>query len=95
VSKDSCESHQAFIDKFGVKVGLLADTTGELCEIYGVWQVTTSSSFGQVFKPCPGMGWNSVFFKDFLDTGIRQFAGNGICVNVVITITAIISISMV
>ena len=38
VSKDSCESHQAFIDKFGIKVDLLADTSGELCEAYGVWQ---------------------------------------------------------
>jgi len=38
VSKDSCESHRAFIDKFGLKVNLLADTTGELCEAYGVWQ---------------------------------------------------------
>ena len=38
VSKDSCESHQAFIDKFGLKVDLLADTSGELCEKYGVWQ---------------------------------------------------------
>ena len=38
VSKDSCESHQAFIDKFGLSVQLLADTSGELCERYGVWQ---------------------------------------------------------
>ncbi|MCW9025340.1 MAG: peroxiredoxin [Gammaproteobacteria bacterium] len=38
VSKDSCESHQAFVDKFGLKVDLLADTTGEVCEAYGVWQ---------------------------------------------------------
>lgn len=38
VSKDSCESHQAFIDKFGFKVDLLADTSGELCDAYGVWQ---------------------------------------------------------
>ena len=38
VSKDSCESHQAFIDKFGLKLDLLADTSGELCEAYGVWQ---------------------------------------------------------
>lgn len=38
VSKDSCASHQAFIDKFGLKVELLADTEGELCERYGVWQ---------------------------------------------------------
>ena len=38
VSKDSCESHQAFIDKFGIKVDLLADTSGELCNAYGVWQ---------------------------------------------------------
>ena len=38
VSKDSCESHQAFIDKFGLSVDLLADTNGELCDAYGVWQ---------------------------------------------------------
>lgn len=38
VSKDSCESHQAFIDKFGLNVDLLADTSGELCDAYQVWQ---------------------------------------------------------
>ncbi len=38
VSKDSCESHQAFIDKYGLEVDLLADTSGELCNAYGVWQ---------------------------------------------------------
>lgn len=38
VSKDSCQSHVAFIDKFGLKVDLLADTTGELCELYNVWR---------------------------------------------------------
>jgi thioredoxin-dependent peroxiredoxin len=38
VSKDSCASHVAFIDKFGLKVDLLADTSGELCELYNVWR---------------------------------------------------------
>ena len=38
VSKDSCESHQAFIKKYGLNVELLSDTSGELCESYGVWQ---------------------------------------------------------
>ena len=38
VSKDSCESHVDFIAKFGLKVDLLADTGGELCESYGVWR---------------------------------------------------------
>ena len=38
VSKDSCASHQAFIDKYGLKVDLLSDSSGELCEAYGVWQ---------------------------------------------------------
>ncbi len=38
VSKDSCESHVDFINKFGLKVGLLADTSGEVCESYGVWR---------------------------------------------------------
>jgi len=39
VSKDDCGSHQAFIDKFGLKVDLLADTDGSLCDAYGVWQL--------------------------------------------------------
>lgn len=38
VSKDSSDSHQKFIDKFDLKVELLADTAGSLCESYGVWQ---------------------------------------------------------
>lgn len=38
VSKDNCESHQAFIAKYKLNIILLADTTGEICERYGVWQ---------------------------------------------------------
>lgn len=38
VSKDSCESHVDFINKYGLKVDLLADTSGELCVSYGVWR---------------------------------------------------------
>jgi len=38
VSKDPCDSHQAFINKFGLKFDLLADTDGKLCDDYGVWQ---------------------------------------------------------
>ena len=38
VSKDSSVSHADFIAKFGLKVRLLADTDGQLCEDYGVWQ---------------------------------------------------------
>ena len=38
VSQDDCASHQAFIDKFGLQVDLLADTDGELCAAYDVWQ---------------------------------------------------------
>lgn len=39
VSKDDCTSHQAFISKFGLKIDLLADTDGKICEDYGVWQL--------------------------------------------------------
>ena len=38
VSKDSCESHQAFIQKFGLNLELLADTSGQVCDSYDVWQ---------------------------------------------------------
>ena len=38
VSKDDCQSHQAFIDKFNLKVELIADTDGKVCNDYGAWQ---------------------------------------------------------
>jgi thioredoxin-dependent peroxiredoxin len=38
VSKDDCASHRAFIEKYQLNVQLLADTSGDLCEAYGVWQ---------------------------------------------------------
>ena len=37
VSKDSCAKHAKFIAKHDLKVELLADTSGEVCESYGVW----------------------------------------------------------
>ena len=37
VSKDTCAKHLKFIAKHGLKVELLADTEGELCELYGTW----------------------------------------------------------
>ncbi len=38
VSKDSCASHTDFIKKFDLKLDLLADESGEVCENYDVWQ---------------------------------------------------------
>ncbi len=38
VSKDDCDSHAAFREKYGINFYLLADTDGDLCEKYGVWQ---------------------------------------------------------
>ncbi|MDH3326001.1 MAG: peroxiredoxin [Gammaproteobacteria bacterium] len=38
VSKDDCGSHRDFINKYELKVELIADTSGELCEKYHVWQ---------------------------------------------------------
>jgi peroxiredoxin len=38
VSKDSCASHRQFINKFDLKIQLLADTEGTVCRDYGVWQ---------------------------------------------------------
>ena len=38
VSKDNCDSHKQFINKYKLQVDLLADIDGTLCEAYGVWQ---------------------------------------------------------
>ena len=37
VSKDSCEKHRKFIGKYDLKIDLLADTSGEICEKYHTW----------------------------------------------------------
>ncbi len=37
VSPDSEKSHQKFIEKFGLKFDLIADTKTEILEAYGVW----------------------------------------------------------
>jgi peroxiredoxin len=36
ISRDTCASHGAFRDKYGLTMRLLADTDGEVCEAYGV-----------------------------------------------------------
>lgn len=38
VSRNDCLSHAAFRDKHGLTVRLLADSEGEVCNKYGVWQ---------------------------------------------------------
>ena len=38
VSKDSCDSHRAFIKKYGLNVALISDNDGKVGESYGVWQ---------------------------------------------------------
>ncbi|MBK1643654.1 peroxiredoxin [Thiocapsa imhoffii] len=38
ISRDTCISHGAFRDKYGLTVQLLADTEGEACEAYHVWR---------------------------------------------------------
>ena len=37
VSRDSADKHDKFIAKHGLKVRLVSDADGELCERYGVW----------------------------------------------------------
>jgi len=39
VSRDTVVKHQKFIKKRELKVDLIADESGEVCEAYGVWQL--------------------------------------------------------
>ena len=39
VSRDTVVKHQKFINKRELKVDLIADESGEVCEAYGVWQL--------------------------------------------------------
>ncbi len=38
ISRDTCASHGAFRDKYGLSVRLLADPEGEVCREYDVWR---------------------------------------------------------
>jgi thioredoxin-dependent peroxiredoxin len=38
ISRDDCITHAEFRDKHGLSVRLLADTEGEVCQLYDVWQ---------------------------------------------------------
>ena len=37
ISKDTPRKHAAFIEKHGLKIGLLTDADGSVCEAYGTW----------------------------------------------------------
>lgn len=38
INRDSPQSHQRFAEKHNLSFTLLSDTTGEVCEAFGVWQ---------------------------------------------------------
>lgn len=38
INREDCLKHQEFRDKEGIGFNLLSDTSGEVCQQYGVWQ---------------------------------------------------------
>lgn len=38
VSRDSCQRHETFASKHGLRFALVSDEQGELCESFGVWK---------------------------------------------------------
>ena len=48
VSRDDCISHADFRDKHGLSLQLLADTEGEVCRMYGVWQQKESDGIRRI-----------------------------------------------
>ncbi|MBI1418400.1 MAG: thioredoxin-dependent thiol peroxidase [Limimaricola sp.] len=47
VSKDSVKKHDKFRDKHGLKIALLSDEEGDVCERYGVW--VEKSMYGKTY----------------------------------------------
>ncbi|MEO1676754.1 MAG: thioredoxin-dependent thiol peroxidase [Pseudomonadota bacterium] len=47
VSKDSVKKHDKFRDKYDLKVTLLSDDEGDVCERYGVW--VEKSMYGKTY----------------------------------------------
>jgi len=47
VSKDSVRKHDKFRDKYGLRIALLSDEQGDVCERYGVW--VEKSMYGKTY----------------------------------------------
>ncbi len=47
VSKDSVKKHDKFRDKYGLRIALLSDEDGDVCERYGVW--LEKSMYGKTY----------------------------------------------
>ena len=48
VSKDSVASHEKFREKHALKIPLLSDENGDMCETFGVWK--DKKMYGRTFK---------------------------------------------
>ena len=47
VSKDPVSKHDKFRDKYGLKIALLSDAEGDVCERYGTW--VEKSMYGKTY----------------------------------------------
>lgn len=47
ISKDSVSKHDKFVAKHDLKIALLSDENGDVCERYGVW--TEKSMYGKTY----------------------------------------------
>ena len=47
ISKDSVKKHDKFREKYGLRIALLSDEAGDVCERYGVWQ--EKSKYGKTY----------------------------------------------
>lgn len=65
VSKDTVKKHEKFVAKYGLKIALLADDTGTLCEDYGTW--VEKSMYGKTY-----MGIERATFLIGADGMIKQ-----------------------
>ncbi|NBD29739.1 MAG: thioredoxin-dependent thiol peroxidase [Alphaproteobacteria bacterium] len=48
ISKDSVKKHENFVAKYELKVALLSDAEGDVCETYGVWG--EKKMYGKTFE---------------------------------------------
>ncbi|MFT7254347.1 MAG: peroxiredoxin Q/BCP [Paracoccaceae bacterium] len=48
ISRDTVTKHEKFINKYELKVGLLADLEGTVCEAYGTW--VDKQMYGKSYK---------------------------------------------
>ena len=77
ISPDSVASHEKFVEKYGLKFNLIADTSKEILEAYGVWgeKVNYGKTYMGVIRTTFVIDENGIIQKIITKVDTKDHAG--------------------